>query len=147
MNDVGMMFGWCLKWCLKHNWMIFVCHFAVVATCLLSEWYLNDVWMMSERCLNDVRCQFDVVFILGCHVGTFLYVLLSKSYLNVVWMMSGWCLDDVWNDVWTMFGWCPAVILLLLSILCCLSDISMMSEQCLNVVLLSFWYCFHFLVV
>ena len=70
----------------------------------------NNIWMMSEWCLNDVSIMF------GC-------------CLNDVWTMSGWCpavifihfhafvvfcylewsLNDVWmclDDVWMMSEWC-----------------------------------------
>ena len=119
-----------------------------------------DICMMSERCLNDVRCHFDVVFILGCHVGTFfscfIVQIISECCLNDVWMMFGWCLkwclNYVWmmsccrfavvvnfvlskwylNDVWTMSERCLAVLLILFSFFGCLNDICMMSEWYLN---------------
>jgi hypothetical protein len=116
----------------------------VVCVCFGSSWwYLDDVWMMSKWCLNDVYLMFESWFMHDdwcrccCDCDNFVVVvnwcasakmmfLLFLCCLNNVLVMSEWCLHEVWimiglcrNDVWSMFGWRLAVILMLLSFLCC----------------------------
>ena len=98
----------------------------------MSKWCLNDVYLMFEswfmhddwcRCCCD--CDNFVVVVNWCASAKMMF-LLFLCCLNNVSVMSEWCLHEVWimiglcrNDVWSMFGWRLAVILMLLSFLCC----------------------------
>ena len=60
-------------------------------------------------------------------------------------MVFEWCLDNVWclKYIWMMFCCHLAVVVTFLLSKWCLIDVWIMSERCLNVVLLSFWYWCH----
>jgi hypothetical protein len=135
-----------LKWYLPKNGMMVLENLAIV-------WIFLAVFMIYQRCLNDVRtmsewcpllfwCLKDVRLMSCCH---FDYVSILFC-LDIMWMIFEWCLDDVWmmsemifelfvDDFMLSFCCCCpffAIDVLLISAPCLDILISMMSYWCLN---------------
>ena len=177
LNNLCMMFERCLHkgllsfwfcshfFCLNSIWMMPECCSVEVLVMfeMIFAQELHDVFgkfghflavfMISQRCLNDVRtmsewcpllfwCLKDVRLMSCCH---FDYVSILFC-LDIMWMIFEWCLDDVWmmsemifelfvdDFLLSFFCCCPffAIDVLLISVPCLDILISMMSYWCLN---------------
>ena len=150
LNNIWMMSEWGLHDFLDYVWndiwtlcgccsAVFWFHLAAVVTFLLSYWYLNDVLLMFERCLNVVLLVILIVLS---------WFFLSKWCMDDVCAISESCLNDACMMYWSHFD-AVFICFVLITFAWCLNDVWMMFAWRLKWYLNHVWMrsCCHFAVV
>ena len=127
MDTIWYISKWHLLWlscCSIFPYSCNCCTYVIFFTKLISEWILenmwiltgwslNDVWMMSEWGLDAawMMSKLCFIFMLRRRCDLWIFILLGDEMCKLLkiwpWLwndcfMSLWCL----NDVWMMSGWC-----------------------------------------